>query len=190
MRVLLLGLSLALVLGVQAQSKKELIHKVLTSAKDYQGVSPVLSIIQSMPQEYAYLPHLHPLGNQSYHISSMFGHRADPIKGNYRFHQGIDLASSYACKVYASASGKVIFSGLRGGYGNCIIINHRYGFSTCYAHMTYLYVSLGTFVRAGDVIGFVGSTGRSTGNHLHYEVRKHARCINPLPWISIVATAH
>ena len=184
-KVFLVGLSIAILPLAYAQSKRELVCKVLSTAKDYQGISSVLGIIQSMPQEYAYLPHLDPLGNQGYRISSSFGERIDPLTGERRYHKGIDLASSYACKVYASASGKVVFSGVRGGYGKCIIIEHRYGFSSYYAHMTYLHVSSGMHVHAGDVIGFVGSTGRSTGNHLHYEVRKHSRCIDPISWIGL-----
>ncbi len=186
----LVGLAITMLPFAYAQSKRELVHKVLSTAEDYQGIAPVLGIIQSMPQEYAYIPHLDPLGDQGYHISSSFGERIDPLNGERRYHKGIDLASSYACKVYASASGKVVFSGVRGGYGKCIIIEHRYGFVTYYAHMTYLYVPSGRSVQAGDVIGFVGSTGRSTGNHLHYEIRKNGRSLNPIPWIGLSAKEH
>ena len=181
--LLILALSIIASSLSLAQSKRELVKKVLSSAKDYRGMAPILDIVQSMPEESSHLPLLDPLGEQSYRISSSFGKRQDPITKQAKTHHGIDLASNYACKVYSTASGSVIFSGNKGGYGKCIIIKHRYGFLTYYAHMTYLYVSTGAKVKAGDVIGFVGSTGRSTGNHLHYEVRKHDSPINPLEWL-------
>lgn len=181
--LLILALSIVASSLSLAQSKRELVKKVLSTAKDYRGVAPILDIVQSMPEESSHLPLLDPLGEQSYRISSSFGRRQDPITKQAKDHNGIDLASSYACKVYSTASGSVIFSGHKGGYGKCIIIKHRYGFSTYYAHMTYLYVSNGAKVKAGDVIGFVGSTGRSTGNHLHYEIRKHNSPISPLEWL-------
>lgn len=165
---------------VAAQDKISLAQKVVSSAHDFREIKPIEGILKNIPSIYAYIPHLHPLGEQSYRVSSAFGDRIDPINGSKRFHAGIDLASKYACKVYATASGKVIFSGERGGYGKCIILQHKYGFTSYYAHLTHLYVKSKSNISAGDVIGFVGSTGRSTGNHLHYEVRKNGRAINPI----------
>ena len=85
-----------------------------------------------------------------------------------------------ATTVHAAASGEVIFVGFRGGYGKCIEIKHKYGFSTVYGHLSEYYIKKGMYVRMGQIIGFVGTTGRSTGYHLHYEVRKNNRVIEPL----------
>ncbi|MEG0580231.1 MAG: M23 family metallopeptidase, partial [Niameybacter sp.] len=82
--------------------------------------------------------------------------------------------------VHASASGTVIFVGNRGGYGKCVEIKHRYGYSTIYAHLSGYYVKIGMSIPSGKIIGFVGTTGRSTGYHLHYEVRKNNKVVKPL----------
>jgi len=113
-------------------------------------------------------------------ISSPYGWRKDPFTGQRKFHSGIDYACELATTVHATAAGIVIYVGPKGGYGKCIIIKHKYGFSTLYAHLSGYYVSRGMMVQAGKVVGFVGSTGRSTGNHLHYEVRKNNKVIKPL----------
>lgn len=126
-----------------------------------------------------YLPLSLPV-REARRISSSYGMRKDPITGRHKFHSGIDYACDLATAVYASAAGTVVFVGNRGGYGKCIELRHRYGFSTIYAHLSGYYVSPGMNVPAGKVIGFVGTTGRSTGYHLHYEVRKNNRVIKPL----------
>ena len=113
-------------------------------------------------------------------ISSPYGYRKDPLTGKGRFHGGIDYACELATTVHASAAGIVCFVGRRGGYGKCVEVRHRYGFSSIYAHLSEYYVSPGESIPAGKVIGFVGTTGRSTGYHLHYEVRKNGRVIKPL----------
>lgn len=113
-------------------------------------------------------------------ISSPYGLRKDPFTGKGKFHSGIDYACDLATTVHATADGTVSFVGTRGGYGKCVEIRHRYGFSTIYAHLSGYYVQKGTNVIAGKVIGFVGTTGRSTGYHLHYEVRKSNRVVKPL----------
>lgn len=113
-------------------------------------------------------------------VSSPYGTRIDPFTKKAKFHSGIDYACELATTVHASASGEVIYVGIRGGYGKCIEIKHRYGFHTIYAHLSGYYVVKGSFVPAGKVIGFVGSTGRSTGYHLHYEVRKNNIVVKPL----------
>ena len=126
-----------------------------------------------------YIPLLHPV-LEARRVSSPYGYRTDPFTGARKFHSGIDYACDLATTVHAAASGTVVFAGTRKGYGKCIEVRHRYGFSTFYAHLSGYYVTIGTQVRAGKVIGFVGATGRSTGYHLHYEVRKNNRVIKPL----------
>lgn len=113
-------------------------------------------------------------------VSSPYGTRVDPFTGKSKFHSGIDYACELATTVHASADGEVLYVGNRGGYGQCIELRHRYGFTTIYAHLSGYYVKKGMLITAGKVIGFVGSTGRSTGYHLHYEVRKDNRVVKPL----------
>ena len=93
------------------------------------------------------------------------------------------MAAVYAATVYAAASGTVTFAGETPGYGKTVVVTHRFGFQTRYAHLTLIYTRKGAKVEKGDVIGFVGSTGISTGNHLHYEVIKNQKRINPLNFI-------
>ncbi len=110
---------------------------------------------------------------------SPFGHRIDPINGHMAFHPGLDLAGPLGAKVMSTADGKVIAAGRNGAYGNAIDIDHGSGISTRYGHLSTILVHKGQTVHKGDVIGLEGSTGRSTGPHLHYEVRYHDQPMNP-----------
>ncbi|MBE9138700.1 peptidoglycan DD-metalloendopeptidase family protein [Nodosilinea sp. LEGE 07088] len=112
-------------------------------------------------------------------ISSGFGNRRHPILGYNRFHAGIDFAASYGSTIRAADSGQVIFSGWYGGYGQTVIIDHGGGLSTLYAHASRLVVSEGQTVQQGQAIAAVGSTGLSTGPHLHFEVRRNGNPIDP-----------
>ncbi len=116
-------------------------------------------------------------------ITSPFGYRIHPILGTRRLHTGVDMGSGYGTPIKAAASGRVILAAYYGGYGNAIIIDHGGGVSTLYAHQSRLGVSKGARVDAGQTIGYVGSTGLSTGPHLHFEVRKNGRPVNPLDYI-------
>ncbi len=116
-------------------------------------------------------------------ITSPFGYRVHPIFGTMRFHTGVDIGAYYGSPVLASDSGVVIDSGWMGGYGNCIIIDHGGGYSTLYAHCSELYVSYGQSVAKGQQIAAVGSTGNSTGPHLHFEVRINGEPVDPLGFI-------
>lgn len=118
--------------------------------------------------------------NCNYRISSPFGYRKHPISGKRSFHTGVDIAVELATPVFAAADGTVTFASLKGGYGRCIIIKHKYGYTTLYAHLIAYYTRKGNHVRQGEPIGFAGSTGNSTGNHLHYEVRKNGKPIIPI----------
>ncbi len=113
-------------------------------------------------------------------LTSKFGYRIDPFNGRRAFHTGIDLRATYKQPVRATANGVVIFSGWKRGYGKVVIIRHKYGFTTIYAHLAYKRVGINQPVKAGDIIGYAGSTGRSTGVHLHYEVKRYGKLINPL----------
>jgi len=122
-----------------------------------------------------------PLGKPLAHFEehSGFGHRIDPFNGHLAFHSGIDLAAGAGAKIYSTADGKVTLAGRSGAYGNAVDIEHSYGLSTRYAHLSEVRVQENQIVKKGDVIGIQGSTGRSTGNHLHYEVRYRDQPMNP-----------
>lgn len=116
-------------------------------------------------------------------ISSLYGYRIHPITGKRRFHEGMDIAANYGNGVYAYTDGKVVEAGWDGGYGNSILIDHANGLKTRYAHLSRLYVQVGQRVKTGQRIGAVGSTGNSTGSHLHFEVIKNGRTQNPLNYL-------
>ena len=116
-------------------------------------------------------------------ISSYYGYRIHPITGQRRFHDGIDITANHGYGVYAYTDGRVVETGWNGGYGNCILIDHGNGLKTRYAHLSRIYVRVGQRVKTGERIGAVGSTGNSTGPHLHFEVIKNGKTKNPLNYI-------
>ena len=116
-----------------------------------------------------------------YRMTSRFGYRRDPFGGGGEFHPGVDLAAPAGSPVRATADGVVGRAGWNGGYGQMVALEQGNGVETRYGHMSRLAVVPGQQVRRGDVIGYVGSTGRSTGAHLHYEVRVNGRAVDPLP---------
>ena len=120
----------------------------------------------------------------SHSITSPFGWRIHPIYGTSKFHSGVDIGAGYGDPVLAADSGTVILAGWNGGYGNCIVINHGGGVSTLYGHLSSIGVSVGQSVSQGQTIGYVGSTGASTGPHLHWEVAINGERQNPLAYAS------
>lgn len=116
-------------------------------------------------------------------VSSPYGMRIHPIYKVKKMHTGIDIDAPSGAKIIAANSGKVILAGWNGGYGNCVIIDHGSGLATLYAHQSKILVSVGEKVNKGDTIGKVGSTGLSTGPHLHFEVRKKGATTNPIPYV-------
>ncbi len=116
-------------------------------------------------------------------LSSGFGMRLHPILGDYRMHTGIDIGAGYGTPIKASKDGIVIFSGWKGGYGNTVIINHGGGIATLYAHASSIAVGSGSQVSQGQAIAYVGSTGYSTGPHLHFEVRLNGTPQNPMNYL-------
>lgn len=113
------------------------------------------------------------------YISSRFGMRVHPITGQTRSHTGLDIASNQGTSVYAADGGKVTMAGWNGGYGNCIMIDHGNGYVTLYGHLNGFAISAGDTVSQGQTIGYVGSTGTSTGSHLHFEVLLNGSRIDP-----------
>lgn len=165
--------------GMAAQDKRTLMVEVLQTARDFGQVAPVWHIISRQEDIFRFVPSVAPL-KERYRISDRFGYRVHPISGRRAFHAGLDMAAEYAATVHATASGTVSFSGNVPGYGKTVVVTHRFGFQTRYAHLTRIYRHKGDAVEKGEVVGFVGSTGLSTGNHLHYEVIKNNRMINPI----------
>jgi len=128
-----------------------------------------------------------PLGYPAnYAINSTFGYRSDPIqRGRVEFHPGIDFKGKRGDAVTSTAAGTVIIAGWVQGYGQCVKIRHKNNLETLYGHLSKINVKEGQMVNTGQVIGLVGSTGHSTGNHLHYEVRKNGKPINPKNYLSV-----
>ena len=119
-------------------------------------------------------------------ISSTFGHRENPFTGeSIEKHKGLDIKGNYGELIKTTANGYVKFAARRGGYGNCIIIDHGNGFETYYGHLSKISVKKGQKVIAGDIIGKIGSTGRSTGPHLHYEIHRNGKILNPKSYLSL-----
>ena len=114
------------------------------------------------------------------HVTSTFGRRYHPILHYYRMHEGIDVGAPYGAPIHATSAGIVTLAGRNGGYGNFVRINIGHGMTAGFGHMSRIAVRAGQRVKAGQVIGYVGSTGLSTGPHVHYEVRRNDRPINPL----------
>ena len=116
-------------------------------------------------------------------ITSAYGRRVNPISGREEFHRAIDLSAPKGSPILATADGIVSFSGWNGGGGNVIVIEHGHGYSTYYAHNKRNAVQVEQLVKRGDLIGYAGATGRATGSHVHYEIWKNDRAVNPKKYI-------
>jgi murein DD-endopeptidase MepM/ murein hydrolase activator NlpD len=119
-------------------------------------------------------------------LTSTFGVRSDPFHGGAAMHAGIDIPGPVGTPVYATADGVVGRAGVAGGYGNLVTLDHGKGIETRYGHLSKILVEPNTRVRRGQLIGLMGSTGRSTGSHLHYEVRIDGAAVNPVPFMQNV----
>ena len=127
---------------------------------------------------------LWPIAVDGTYITSPYGNRLHPIQGVYRYHDGIDIGNAgFGAPVVAAADGIVTYAGVMSGYGNCVMINHGDGIVTLYGHGKEIYTELGATVKQGDIIMAVGSTGNSTGPHLHFEVRKLGVAVDPIPYL-------
>jgi murein DD-endopeptidase MepM/ murein hydrolase activator NlpD len=127
-------------------------------------------------------PNLWPVDGQ---ITASFGERIDPFNGEGAFHSGVDIGSNYGHAVIAPADGVVTFADFLGGYGKAIMIDHGHSISTRYGHLSGFAVTAGQEVHRGDVIGYIGTSGRSTGPHLHYEVRINDTPVNPYKYLRV-----
>jgi murein DD-endopeptidase MepM/ murein hydrolase activator NlpD len=127
-------------------------------------------------------PNLWPVEGQ---VTGSFGERIDPFNGEGAFHSGVDIGSTYGQPIIAPADGEITFCDFMGGYGKMIMMDHGHGISTRYGHLSGYAVSQGQHVHRGDTIGYVGASGRSTGPHLHYEVRINDTPVNPYKYLRI-----
>lgn len=116
-------------------------------------------------------------------VTSDFGSRLDPYTSERVMHAGLDIAGPHGKEIVAPADGTVVFAGLEGGYGNVLVVDHGYGIKTRYGHLAFIKVKSGERVRRGDIVAGMGNTGRSTGPHLHYEVRVNGVAQNPRKFI-------
>jgi murein DD-endopeptidase MepM/ murein hydrolase activator NlpD len=118
-------------------------------------------------------------------LTSSYGYRRDPFNGRAAFHAGLDFPGSYGQPILAAAPGRVVYVGQRQGYGNVVEVDHGHGILTRYAHLSRFGVRPGALVQRGDAIARMGSTGRSTGTHLHFEVRVNGNAINPARFLEV-----
>jgi len=139
-------------------------------------------LIKNKEELLSHTPAIQPVSNKDLsRIASGFGYRIDPVYKTIKMHAGLDFAAPQGTPIYATADGTVTTSGNSGnGYGNHVIIRHGYGYETLYGHMVKVKARVGQAVKRGEVIGWVGSTGKSTGPHCHYEVHKNGNKIDPV----------
>ena len=151
------------------------------AAAQFQALFQSWKKLDAMSNGVISIPSILPIANFTF--TSAFGVRSDPFAGSAAMHAGIDLASRSGTPIYATADGVVDRAEWFGGYGTMVEIDHGKGITTRYGHMSRIAARPGARVTRGDLIGYVGSTGRSTGNHLHYEVRIDGRAVNPMPFL-------
>jgi len=142
----------------------------------------VANMVKDKAKLLSSIPAIQPISNKELNrIGSGFGYRIDPIYKTVKMHEGIDFTAPMRTEIYATGNGRVVeVERLHRGYGNMIVIDHGYGYRTLYAHMSKFNVRPGQQVKRGEIIGFVGNTGKSTAPHLHYEVIKDGSKVNPI----------
>lgn len=148
----------------------------------YTSYKDIEKLINNQSAKLASIPAIQPVSNKQLNrIASGFGNRIDPIYGTPKMHKGLDFTAPQGTPIYASGDGRVSTAGYaEGGYGNYVMINHGYGYETLYGHMVRIKVRNGEMVKRGSVIGYVGSTGKSTGPHCHYEVHINGVAVDPV----------
>ena len=152
--------------------------RMLVQSKSY---DEIIDLVNNKEKMAACIPAIQPIAlNQLTRFGSGFGRRFHPIDHVWKMHTGVDLTCPRGTPIHASGDGVVVRAGRAGGYGNHIRINHGYGYLTLYGHLNKILVRPGQKVKRGDIIGLVGSTGKSTAPHLHYEVRINGKWVNPV----------
>lgn len=162
-----------------ASTLSNIINRMGFQDKSYTEIG---EMIKDKEKLLASTPAIQPVNNKDMNrIASGFGYRIDPVYKTVKFHAGLDFAAPQGTPIYATADGRVTISGnLGNGYGNHVVLSHGFGYETLYGHMVRVKSSVGQTVKRGEVIGWVGSTGKSTGPHLHYEVHKNGKQIDPI----------
>jgi murein DD-endopeptidase MepM/ murein hydrolase activator NlpD len=164
---------------VVSTSKKlnELKKELYIQSKSYDELVLLAKNKETMLEN---LPAIQPVLNKNLtRMASGYGWRIDPIYHSRRFHAGMDFTAPIGTNIFVTGNGTVASAGWEQGYGNCVQVNHGYGYVTLYGHMSAIKVRVGQKLKRGDVIGLVGSTGKSTGPHLHYEVHYKGEIMNP-----------
>ena len=175
---------------VENMRDKELLNSIISSLNNLghfitaqkNSYAEIDNLVKNKEQLLAATPAIQPVNNKDLtRIASGFGYRIDPIYKTVKFHAGLDFTAPQGTPIYATANGRVTIAGnTNDGYGNHVVINHGYGYETLYGHMVRVKVRAGQDVKRGEVIGWVGSTGKSTGPHCHYEVHKNGQKIDPI----------
>jgi murein DD-endopeptidase MepM/ murein hydrolase activator NlpD len=162
-----------------AATLDKMMNRIAFQKKSYEEIE---AMIRNKEKLLAATPAIQPVSNKDLsRVASGFGYRIDPVYKTVKLHAGLDFAAPQGTPIYATADGVVRLAGNTGnGYGNHVIINHGYGYETLYGHQYRIKAKVGQKVKRGELIGWVGSTGKSTGPHLHYEVRKNKRHIDPI----------
>jgi murein DD-endopeptidase MepM/ murein hydrolase activator NlpD len=147
-----------------------------------QSFTEITAMVKNKEKLLRAIPAIQPVSNKNLkRVASGFGYRIDPLYKDSRLHAGLDFSAPTGTPIYATADGEVQIAGFNtDGYGNKVVINHGYGFQTLYAHMVRVIARVGQSIKRGEVIGYVGSTGKSTGPHLHYEVIKRGTKVDPV----------
>lgn len=175
---------------VEGMSNNELVRSIVDGiinlknriAAQNSSYKEISNLINNKEKLLLATPAIQPVSNKDLNrIASGFGYRIDPIYKTVKFHAGLDFTAPQGTPIYATADGVVKTAGFSdGGYGNHVVINHGYGYETLYGHMYRLKVRSGQRVKRGDLIGYVGNTGKSTGPHCHYEVHKNGQKLDPV----------
>ena len=175
---------------VQSMGETELVTSMaaqlnnlsLRMAYQLKSFNAIENMVKNKEKLIAAIPSIQPISNRSLNrVASGFGYRIDPIYKDRRLHAGLDFTAPIGTPIYAAADGVIKDAGFNtGGYGNRVVINHGFGYETLYAHMVRIKARVGTRVKRGEVIGYVGTSGKSTGPHLHYEVHKNGSQLDPI----------
>jgi murein DD-endopeptidase MepM/ murein hydrolase activator NlpD len=162
-----------------ASTLNKLTSRISIQSKSYAQID---GYIKNKEQLLSSTPAIQPVSNKDLsRIASGFGYRIDPVYKTTKFHAGLDFAAPQGTPIYATANGTVEVAGNTGnGYGNHVVISHGYGYGTLYGHMFRVKVRSGQKVKRGEIIGWVGSTGKSTGPHCHYEVHRNGDPVDPV----------
>ena len=175
---------------IQSLSNNELIEDMknqlnnlsLRTAFQTNSFVEITTMVKNKEKLLRAIPAIQPVSNKNLkRVASGFGYRIDPLYKDYRLHAGLDFSAPIGTPIYATSDGVIQAAGFNtDGYGNKVVINHGYGYQTLYGHMVRVKAKVGQSIKRGEVIGYVGSTGKSTGAHLHYEVIKRGAKVDPV----------